>query len=283
MQKTFYVYEWIDPSSKKVFYVGKGKNNRAYSMHSTQRCHGKLKKILHEGYTMQDVVSIVHANLDEKEALKLESQLILKYGRLEDGGTLFNYVTDNKNVTKYHKKKQICDTILQQIKHMYEIKKFSFVQIGNIMHINPQTVRRYYRKLIANIDDSVSMIRTGTRTEIQAELQIKIVDDYNNGISIPKLVKKYGISFCHIKQLLKKSNITIRGRKNNIPHTVETNIVQNYMSGKTCRELVIQFGISYPNVLRVLDEYNINRRSNSKSHKKYHSRPLLFCANSTNL
>jgi Mor family transcriptional regulator len=277
------VYEWLDPMSKKVFYVGKGKNNRAYSMHSTQRCYSKLKKILHEGYTMQDVVNIVHTNLDEREALKLESQLILKYGRLEDGGTLFNYIVDTKNVIKYHKKKQVCNTILQQIKHMYEINKFSFAQIGNIVHINPQTVRRYYRKLIANIDDSVSMIRTGSRIEMQVELQIKIIDDYKNGMSIPKLVKKYSISFFNIKQILKKSNITIRGRRNNIPHTIETNIVQNYLSGKTCRELVIQFGISYPNILRVLDEHNINRRSNSESHRKYHSNPLLFCANSTNL
>ena len=283
MQKTFYVYGWVDPLSKTVFYVGKGKNNRAYSMHSTQRCHGKLKKILHGGYTMQDVVKIVHANLDENEALKLESQLILKYGRLEDGGTLFNYIIDTKNVTKHHKKKQVCNTILQQIKYMYEIKRFSFAQIGSVININPQTVRRYYRKLIANIDDSVNMIRTGSRTVIQAELQIKIIDDYKNGMSIPNLVKKYDISFFTIKQLLKKSNITIRGRRNNIPHTVETSIVQNYISGKTCRELVIEFGISYPNVLRVLDEYNINRRSNSESHKKYYNRPLLFCANSTNL
>jgi len=86
--KVYYVYFLKDPSNQKPFYVGKGKNKRAW-IHlkiikqgkNSDNPHrdNKIKKILKEG--KEPIIEIVKSFLCEEEAYVLEELYIKKYGR----------------------------------------------------------------------------------------------------------------------------------------------------------------------------------------------------------
>lgn len=81
----FYVYLHRRASDNSVFYVGKGKLNRAYSQHSRSIYWKRI--VAKHGYT----VEIVQDHLQEWYAFELEKDLIAYYGRenlcnLTDGG-----------------------------------------------------------------------------------------------------------------------------------------------------------------------------------------------------
>jgi len=87
----YYVYIWIDPRINEIFYVGKGMKLRAWNKHHNLRCENKRQRILGAGFTNQDIVRIIHSDLNEYDALQLEEKYINEYKIIEDGGILFNY------------------------------------------------------------------------------------------------------------------------------------------------------------------------------------------------
>lgn len=93
--KIYYVYEYLDPTTKTPFYVGKGKDNRYLhhlkNLNNADNPHktNKIKKILNLG--LVPTINIVEGNLSELEAFALENKLILEYGRVDLGtGCLLN-------------------------------------------------------------------------------------------------------------------------------------------------------------------------------------------------
>jgi hypothetical protein len=90
--KEFYVYTWFRPDKNEVFYVGKGKGSRSSN---TYRRNAHFKNILNKlsELGMAPTVVRVADGLTESEAFKIEIELISKYRRAEDGGTLCNITT----------------------------------------------------------------------------------------------------------------------------------------------------------------------------------------------
>jgi hypothetical protein len=94
----YYVYELIDPRVNLPFYVGKGKDNRAYFHLSEQsraksenkRKYNKIQKIRKDGYEPE--IKIVKYFDNEEDAYLYEEELIKKYGRIryDKGGILTN-------------------------------------------------------------------------------------------------------------------------------------------------------------------------------------------------
>ena len=86
----FYVYEHWRPDTNVCFYVGKGKDSRAWKMTSRNKWHKSIvSKLLSLGFTVD--VRIVFKNLLEDEAHKLEKERIQFYGlenlcNISDGG-----------------------------------------------------------------------------------------------------------------------------------------------------------------------------------------------------
>jgi hypothetical protein len=106
------VYELIDPLTKIPFYVGKGNITRPQE-HFNLICAGKkssslrlslfLKKMKADGRT--PIANIVAENLSNADALQKETDLILKYGRIdyEEHGVLLNHrVTQNDWTGRHH-------------------------------------------------------------------------------------------------------------------------------------------------------------------------------------
>ena len=73
----FYVYTLIDPISDKVFYVGKGKEDRVFDHEkeeTTKEKNNTIRSIQDKGYNVTR--KIIHYGLTEKEAIAAEATLI---------------------------------------------------------------------------------------------------------------------------------------------------------------------------------------------------------------
>jgi hypothetical protein len=81
MLTEFYVYMYLRKDGTP-YYVGKGKNNRAYS---TQRTFNQPSK---------DRIVFPYTNLTEEDAFKYEKDLIAKYGRKDNGTGILRNLTD---------------------------------------------------------------------------------------------------------------------------------------------------------------------------------------------
>ena len=94
MYNNYYIYIYKDPENNQPFYVGKGKNKRAYQNYTSSRniwVYKKINRLIKKGSTMDDIIMIVENNLSEKEAYEKEIDYIRKYGKIKDGnGILFN-------------------------------------------------------------------------------------------------------------------------------------------------------------------------------------------------
>lgn len=85
VRQDYYVYVHRDRESGVPFYVGKGVGQRAYRRDRNELWKKKVDSLA-KGYD----VEIVKANLTESDAQDLEICQILKYKRIEEGGTLVN-------------------------------------------------------------------------------------------------------------------------------------------------------------------------------------------------
>jgi hypothetical protein len=92
----YYVYKLIDPRTDLPFYVGKGKDDRAYT-HLTKKsktCNPRKDKTINEIYScdLEPIVDIFLTNLDEETAYKIEEGVILNLGRqgIDENGILTN-------------------------------------------------------------------------------------------------------------------------------------------------------------------------------------------------
>jgi len=96
MKSIYYVYALINPATNQPFYIGKGKEKRAWS-HLTQgwdkfnpRKSLEIKQIRKD--KLEPTVNIIKENMAEQDALNYEKELIKQYGRqgYETNGILTN-------------------------------------------------------------------------------------------------------------------------------------------------------------------------------------------------
>ena len=73
----YYVYVYSDPDTKKPFYVGKGKGNRAFQHLDDQSENDKVRKIAEiKARGKEPLIEILVHGLDEETALKVEAAAI---------------------------------------------------------------------------------------------------------------------------------------------------------------------------------------------------------------
>lgn len=74
----YYVYIYMDPDTKEIFYIGKGKNNRVFSHLFDTTENEKTKKIkqIRERGKEPDIEVLIHGLEDEETALKVEAAVI---------------------------------------------------------------------------------------------------------------------------------------------------------------------------------------------------------------
>lgn len=94
--KGFYVYELVNPTTFKPFYVGKGQGER-YKDHFKEKSGNRhkqntLRKIANQGDSV--IVKIVFSSQEESEALKFEMDLIKLYGRRDNRTGILTNLTE---------------------------------------------------------------------------------------------------------------------------------------------------------------------------------------------
>jgi hypothetical protein len=171
----YYVYFYKDPITFKIFYIGKGKNNRLYSHWMRRDVHYNLvlKEKLQSICKLNKVPIIekYKDNLENYEAYYLEFKLISKYGRLgiDDNGILCNRSVglEHFNIPTYD---------------LVSLKDF----LKDKIHFNAKV--------------------------ISESEKIEIINSYVSGIGIAKLAKMYSHGPHTIKRILLESNITLKTR-----------------------------------------------------------------------
>lgn len=90
----FYVYAYYHPVTRVPVYIGKGKGGR-YKQHLTNSSNDKLKSFIdyYGGDVISNCCEVILRTDNENEALATEEYLINSYGRVTDGGSLFNTLT----------------------------------------------------------------------------------------------------------------------------------------------------------------------------------------------
>jgi hypothetical protein len=78
----YYVYAYLR-EDRSPYYIGKGKNNRAYNKSHTVNLPEDLSRIV-----------FLAKELDESSAHALEKEYILKYGRVDNGTGILRNLTD---------------------------------------------------------------------------------------------------------------------------------------------------------------------------------------------
>lgn len=108
----FYVYELLRPNGT-VFYVGKGKNNRALEHErEAMLCHpigesnpfkcNVIRKIHDQGLQVGYRIDSIYDQSDEEGCLRREAFLIKAYGRRHEGGPLTNLAGGQGNSSSAH-------------------------------------------------------------------------------------------------------------------------------------------------------------------------------------
>ena len=96
MNKIYYVYALIDPTTNLPFYIGKGKHNRMndhftdYNALENNKKHNKINNIRSTG--KEPFAIKLFENLNENDAYDIETSIIIEYGRedIDPGGILTN-------------------------------------------------------------------------------------------------------------------------------------------------------------------------------------------------
>jgi hypothetical protein len=87
----FYVYLHVNPETGIPFYVGKGKNRRAYDVNGRSQHHKTYFNNLLKKYSLDEIVKIVYYTENEFDAFHKEIDLIEQYGRKSNQtGSLLN-------------------------------------------------------------------------------------------------------------------------------------------------------------------------------------------------
>jgi len=125
-----------------------------------------------------------------------------------------------------------------------------------------------------------------TQQEITA-----IIADYENGMTMNDIIKKYPHKYQTIKKLFNEQHIHIRDKseaghcaeKYKVPIEIEQKIIENYINGMSLKEAGKDFGISYYKVRTILTKNNIHIRTKQEilqerniATRKYHFNENYF-------
>jgi hypothetical protein len=124
----FYVYEHWRPDTNTCFYVGKGKNKRAWDLKNMRNRHFKavVSKLISLGFAVD--VRIISENLSEEDAIQLEIKRIAFYG-MENLTNMTSGGDGLKNPTAETRKK-ISEAHKKRFENPEERKKMSLIKKG---------------------------------------------------------------------------------------------------------------------------------------------------------
>lgn len=226
-----YVYLYLDPriTPPEPIYVGKGTGKRL-SFHKTRAKNPILKeKIKHiKDAGLEPIIQIIYDNISDIDAMNLEKELILKYGRIHLGtGTLCNLTEGGegtigfkhsektkKLLSKQRKGKK--QTPAQYIANCNRIvsdetkEKQRMANKGHKRHTPEQIQKIIETNKIRTISDETKILwskqRLGKNEKIEwspdNELLLKVKE-----IGFSETAKLFNTCYSNVKKRLKRRNL----------------------------------------------------------------------------
>ena len=152
---SYYVYLHKKATTGEVFYIGKGKGNRAWSRESRNKFWKAVEK--KHGF----IVEIFMDNIQEWYALELEKELICKYGRRNNSTGILTNITDGGEG-------------VSGLEHTDENKSKASLRSSGIN--NPRADQKEYR--FVNI--YTKEVFTGTRVAMKGYIGKSVADLFNS-------------------------------------------------------------------------------------------------------
>jgi len=137
LNKTFYVYALKDPRSNpaQIFYIGKGTGSRAWehviNVDGTRK-GVFIQEIINSGGKV--IVTQMVEDLNETQALKIESELISSFGTIDNGGILYNTVIPKGVIRRVQKDINIPSGVIDKAQIGIKLLKDA---IGEFAEANP--------------------------------------------------------------------------------------------------------------------------------------------------
>ena len=182
----YYVYKLIDPRTNLPFYVGKGKDNRAFThlKNKSKTCNPRKDKIINEIYSLklEPIVDIFLKELDEETAYKLEEEIILNLGRqgIDHNGILTNISLHSQPPPQKGKKRIFTEEHKSNISKALKGRKLTYQtwQTGLTKETDERIARMAEkRSLIGNLHQ-IGMKYSQERIEkIRNKLKGRVVPD----------------------------------------------------------------------------------------------------------
>lgn len=213
-RKDYYVYQWRIKDTGEIFYIGKGRGNRAYEKHERAYEAERIK----ENYETE--VLIVKDNLSEEEALQLENDEMLRIlnettHRLTNRITPFSADRDNgfsraPSTPKYEFEKSSVFYASEIDEHYFKVKSREFDRVEEEFLSHPHFIDKTlwgdelkivyggnYSKYLQEVKVWLDMINTKiikSRYAKSVTCWIYPTDDYvyNYEIDQEKAIEKIG-------------------------------------------------------------------------------------------
>lgn len=196
----YYTYSWTDPENGEIFYIGYGRNGRAWDLHNGLRCNLRLRYLFSKNIFFNQIVNLINTGLDKTTALKQETKLTNKYKTIEDGGTLLN----EKNGLGFRKIKNHQDMV--DIINLYN-SGITALEIAKKYKTHETSILRWLRQ------ENVIIRRQGYNSPFNDKDIEDIINLYKNGNTMNVIAKKYLCSATTICNILHLHNIEIRTRR----------------------------------------------------------------------
>jgi len=217
----FYVYKLIDPNNMIPFYIGKGKDFRYkhhfnFNSNKNKNNHkiNKIKKIISTGGEV--IIEIIFRSDDEKRVIEKEKEMILKYGRRDNGtGILTNLTDGGEGLSGYKPSddlKNIWSLNRKGSKNGMYNKKHTDLSINKMIETKIARYKSGEIKPTKHSEEWKQTLRDNNPNS--KEVDTNIIFNLNEiGYSIPEISKKTGISIGIIRRRLKSNNIEVKYQK----------------------------------------------------------------------
>jgi hypothetical protein len=175
------VYQHIRLDTNEVFYIGIGKSvKRAFSKYNRNRFWKSIVK------KTEYNVEILHNNLSEDEAKKLEMFYIDKYGRRDNGsGILCNLTDGGDGINGF--------IFNQDVKSKMSISAFNRVRLPRTEEHN-KNISEAKKGYNHNFDSRIKMSNSSKRKKLSDEQVLEIIKSYSKGgITQKELGLIYGV------------------------------------------------------------------------------------------
>lgn len=256
----FYLYEMINPNKGLPFYVGKGKLNR-YTNHfnfNSSKNHYKIntiKNILSKNEKV--IIKIIFRSDDELLVLKKENELVLKYGRLNNGTGILTNLTDGGEglsgfIPSDELRKRWSESRKGQDNGMYN-KKHTQTSKEKISNTKKEKYKSGEILPTVHTKEWKEYLKFNNPNSKEVDVDL-IIELNSKGYSIPEIERMTGFSIGIIRRRLKNNNIEVVYKKTK---NIDMNIILDRLSNgidkiKVCEE----FGISISTLNRRIRSFD---------------------------